>query len=167
MSATTSNPAESPDHLDIPPTPTLSQEKWPALRTRQRKAEKRYRGTHRVERRKINKAYVRSLKKKVIYHYSEGSMACIGLEESGCCFHVNPTFFPLEVLLAIETIDHPNNDGGKHRKELFGKRGYAGYHFYQWLIKNNFPPDYQVLCFNCQWIKRFNDLNTMVEPNVN
>lgn len=153
-----------------PPAPDgfiPNEEKWP-LRMQHRKSEEKYRGTHRVERKESNKVYVRSLKEKVISHYSNDTMACAGLEDDlGCRFHVNLTFFPLEVLLAVETIDHLNNDGGKHRKELFGKRGYAGYHFYQWLIKNNFPSGYQVLCFNCQWIKRFNDLNTKVKSSVN
>ena len=49
------------------------------------------------------------------------------------------------------SIDHINNDGYSHRKKL-GRRGGA---IYCWLITNNFPPGYQVLCMNCQFIKRF------------
>ena len=42
-------------------------------------------------------------------------------------------------------IDHVNGGGTKHRKEL----GMGGSTFYTWLIKNNFPDGYQVLCHNC------------------
>jgi len=39
-------------------------------------------------------------------------------------------------------IDHINNDGKQHRKE-------TGRHIYDWIIKNNFPDDLQLLCANC------------------
>lgn len=51
------------------------------------------------------------------------------------------------------TIDHVNNDGNKHRKEI-GFRGGIG--MYLWIHKNNFPPDFQVLCFNCNHGKQLN-----------
>lgn len=41
------------------------------------------------------------------------------------------------------TLDHINNDGSKHRKTI---RGSA---IYNWAKQNNFPPIFQVLCFNC------------------
>lgn len=41
------------------------------------------------------------------------------------------------------TIDHMNDDGAEHRKQI-------GSALYRWLIKNNFPPNFQVLCINCQ-----------------
>jgi hypothetical protein len=43
------------------------------------------------------------------------------------------------------TIDHINNDGAKHRREIGIKNGNE---LYCWLIKNNFPPGFQVLCWN-------------------
>jgi hypothetical protein len=43
------------------------------------------------------------------------------------------------------SIDHINGDGAKHRKEIGGN----GSGLYWWLVKNNFPPGFQVLCFNC------------------
>jgi RNA 3'-terminal phosphate cyclase len=52
------------------------------------------------------------------------------------------------------TIDHINGGGKKHERELKKK----GIMLYDWLIKNNFPPEMegqlQVLCNNCQAIKR-------------
>lgn len=41
-------------------------------------------------------------------------------------------------------IDHINGGGTQERKN--GLRGQA---FYRYLIKNNFPPGYRVLCHNC------------------
>ena len=48
------------------------------------------------------------------------------------------------------TIDHINGGGNKHRKEI--KRG--GCHFYVWLKQQGFPQGFQVMCMNCQFIKR-------------
>jgi hypothetical protein len=47
------------------------------------------------------------------------------------------------------SIDHINGDGKAHRKEL----GLTGNKFYKWLIKNNFPKGFQVLCMNCNFAK--------------
>lgn len=43
-------------------------------------------------------------------------------------------------------VDHTNGNGNKHRKELAITGG--GYAMYLWLIRNNFPPGFQVLCCN-------------------
>lgn len=48
-------------------------------------------------------------------------------------------------------IDHINNDGNKHRRELGLCGGTA---FYEWIIQNNFPDGFQVLCANCNFSKR-------------
>lgn len=42
------------------------------------------------------------------------------------------------------TIDHINNDGAEHRRQLG-----VGKSFYRWLIKENFPDGFRVLCYNC------------------
>ena len=47
------------------------------------------------------------------------------------------------------SIDHIQGGGCKERRE----RG-ASFAFYMWLKENNFPSGYQVLCMNCQFIKR-------------
>lgn len=53
-------------------------------------------------------------------------------------------------ILDFLTIDHINNDGSAHRKELFGaSHGRGGRHFYAWLKRQNWPKGFQVLCFNC------------------
>lgn len=52
-----------------------------------------------------------------------------------CCGEENRAFL---------TIDHINNDGASHRREVG-----VGMSFLLWLRKNNFPKGFQTLCFNC------------------
>lgn len=79
------------------------------------------------------KRYHRRRKLKCIIHYSKGKMRC------SCCGEKNYEFL---------TIHHVNANGSKHREEI--KRKY-GIYVYQWLINNNFPPGYDVLCMNCNF----------------
>lgn len=65
-----------------------------------------------------------------------------------CCGEVERRFL---------TVDHVNNDGSKRRK-MDGK----GRRLYRMLVKENFPPNFQILCFNCN-IGRF--LNGGVCPH--
>lgn len=50
------------------------------------------------------------------------------------------------------SIDHINNDGAAHRKELAGKAGAI----YLWLARNDYPAGFQVLCMCCNLSKRDN-----------
>jgi hypothetical protein len=47
------------------------------------------------------------------------------------------------------TIDHIDGSGREHRAELFGGRQQAGVPFYDWLIREGFPPGFQTLCHPC------------------
>lgn len=56
------------------------------------------------------------------------------------------------------TIDHMDGEGAAHRRELTKEQGWSthsssmtGSHFYRWLVKQGFPPGFQVLCFNCNF----------------
>ena len=71
-------------------------------------------------------------KRLVINHYSEGMMIC---RRCG--------FSDIRAL----SIDHINGGGYKHIRTIKGD-------FYSWLIKSNYPTGFQVLCMNCQWLKR-------------
>ena len=82
------------------------------------------------------------LKLKVITYYSKETMKCIGWDQKGCPWNVND----MDVL----TIDHINGGGNMHRASI--KK--IGWIFYDWLIKNNYPDGYQVLCMNCQFKKK-------------
>jgi hypothetical protein len=52
------------------------------------------------------------------------------------------------------SIDHIDGKGAEHRRQLGIIRGHGGRSIYIWLKKNNFPVGFQILCMNCQWIKR-------------
>lgn len=45
------------------------------------------------------------------------------------------------------TIDHINERGAAHRKEVGG----SGRNFYSWLKRKKYPPGFRVLCFNCNF----------------
>ena len=47
-------------------------------------------------------------------------------------------------------LDHVNNDGAAHRREL-GKTNIV-----DWIVRNNYPKSIQVLCANCNMCKRVN-----------
>ena len=48
-------------------------------------------------------------------------------------------------------IDHINGGGNAHRKE----NGLLGNNLNRWLKKNDYPPEFQVLCHNCNLAKGF------------
>jgi len=68
----------------------------------------------------------------VLEHYSKGTLVCAhcGIDD-------------VDVL----TLDHVNGGGTQHRLKEGNKT-------YRWIINNNFPDGFQVLCFNCNWKKR-------------
>lgn len=57
-----------------------------------------------------------------------------------CCGEVNSEFL---------TVDHMNNDGAIHRREI----GSGSYSLYLWLIHNQYPSGFQLLCGNCHLSK--------------
>ena len=48
------------------------------------------------------------------------------------------------------SVDHINSDGSKHRKEDKSAR-----FIYKWLKKHDYPEGFQILCMNCNFIKRY------------
>lgn len=46
------------------------------------------------------------------------------------------------------TMDHVNNNGAEHRRQMRGGRG-CGSHLYSWLKRKGFPKGFRVLCWNC------------------
>lgn len=97
-------------------------------------------GERRKANRRRNRRYTIQLKQKVIRHYSNGTMACANPFRQ----HEKP-YTDIRAL----SIDHPNGGGNQQRKKLKGSA------FYRWLIKNNYPEGYQVLCGSCQMIKKW------------
>lgn len=94
----------------------------------------------------LHKEYVLKLKKIVLTHYSNGHIKCM----------LHQKYFPMDdpiTDIRVLTIDHINGNGAKQRKKI-GKALSSGHPFYRWLRNNNYPNGYQVLCMNCQFIKR-------------
>lgn len=50
--------------------------------------------------------------------------------------------------LRVLTVDHIEGGGTRHRRKIHRSN------FYKWLLDAGFPDGYQILCMNCQWIKR-------------
>jgi len=46
------------------------------------------------------------------------------------------------------TIDHIDGGGRRHKKKVG-----SGIRFYRWLISNNFPVGFEILCYNCNCAK--------------
>jgi hypothetical protein len=91
-----------------------------------------------IDKRKEYQAVRHNLLKGIIFnHY--GGFKC------ACCGETNPLFL---------SMDHINGGGTKHRRE--GKLRNSNL-FYRWLMKNNYPEGFQVLCMNCNWGKRMNN----------
>jgi hypothetical protein len=63
-----------------------------------------------------------------------------------------------EKTITFLTIDHIDNNGAEHRRELAGDSGkFCGSAIYSWLIKNKYPDGFQILCANCQLGKQLNN----------
>jgi len=81
------------------------------------------------------------LKLEVFRHYTKGTMTCM---------HPNCDYSDVRAL----ELDHINNDGAEHRKQL-GSKNFGGRKMYSWLIKHDFPKGFQVLCCNHNKIKEY------------
>lgn len=97
--------------------------------------------TRSPEQNERRRTYARDLYRRkrlqVLTHYSGGEPEC------ACCGERQPAFL---------TIDHVNNDGNLHRK-IVGVA--SGMKLFGYLIKNGFPPSFQVLCWNCNCGKAY------------
>ena len=62
--------------------------------------------------------------------------------ECACCGITEEVFL---------TIDHIDNNGSAHRREIGPKSG--GVAIYGWLEHNDYPEGFQVLCHNCNYAK--------------
>lgn len=83
--------------------------------------------------RKYKRKWLKMLKEKVYNHYSGGNIKC-----AKCGF----------TDIRALSVDHINGNGSKHRQKI----GHGD--TYRWLVNNNFPIGFQILCMNCQFIKK-------------
>ena len=87
------------------------------------------------------------LKLEIILHYSPNGICQCASQD---CWHVGPCHVSDPRVL---TVDHIQGKGNQHRKEIGGYRQYSGSHIYFWIQRNNFPPLFQILCINCNFVK--------------
>lgn len=87
----------------------------------------------RDKQRAYSRARNQRLRLIVIDHYSKGVRAC------ACCGESSVEFL---------TLDHIHGGGNRERKIVR--------HLDLWLINNDFPSGYQILCYNCNGAKRTN-----------
>ncbi len=92
---------------------------------------KDYHLKHREQRNEWARLYRRKNKFEVVRHYSKDTCKC-----SRCGY---------DDMRALQ-IDHISGGGEVHRRSITQD-------FYVWLIKNEFPQGFQVLCANCQVLK--------------
>jgi hypothetical protein len=85
----------------------------------------------------IGKKTLQKKRYTVLLHYSKNPNKPI-------CAHCE------EDIIEFLAVDHIDNTGGKHRKLLADSSGNS---MYNWIIKNNYPKSFQVLCHNCNWLK--------------
>jgi len=88
------------------------------------------------ERARLNRQWRLDLKIEVLTYYGNGECSCITCGERR---------------IPCLSIDHIDNNGCEHRRQLFGKPSNS---IYYWLKKNNYPEGYQTLCMNCQFVKQ-------------
>ena len=100
-------------------------ENWDKIKERNRQ----YNREHQEEQREFRATQ----RKDVIERYGGKPPKC------ACCG---------ETIYEFLCIDHVNNDGAKHRKEIGGHSRTN-----EWLIKHNYPDGFQVLCYNCNMAK--------------
>lgn len=105
---------------------------------------KRYREEHTIElkqKREKNKERTntqqRNRRLKIIKYYSNDTMQC------NCCGEKEIKF------LQIDHIDCGHAMHGKNKRP----NNFTGPGLYGWLIKNDFPNGYQILCANCNFAK--------------
>lgn len=99
--------------------------------------QQKYRDSHKQQLQEYRRRRGREIKLEVLGHYSKNG------DEPVC---TRCGFSDIRAL----SIDHVLGGGSAHRQDYKA----TGNHFYNWLKKENYPSGYQVLCMNCQFIKR-------------
>ena len=111
---------------------------WNIKRRIRLKISPKFNGTKEEQKQRNREArnrYNKKLRLLIFNYYSNNKLEC------ACCGEKEYGFL---------SLDHINGGGNTHRKEIgFGTQLYC------WIIKNNYPPIFQILCYNCNLSKGF------------
>ena len=105
----------------------------------------KYRERMKEPRKQLDARRNKEIREIILRHYCKNN-------KIKCELH--KTYFPNDNTITdtrILVIDHINGGGCKQKREL----GVQGAQFYRWLMKHNFPKGYQIICHNCNWIKKW------------
>ena len=95
---------------------------------------KKWRDSNREQYRKTHNAYHARRRLKILEHYSQGKATC------KCCGETEIQFL---------SIDHIGGGGLQQgREEGYGRGGLSA-----WIVRNNYPTGFQILCHNCNFAK--------------
>lgn len=94
---------------------------------------------HLKKRCEAEKSAKKRVKEKVFKHYGGDKPSC------SCCGTSHMEFL---------VIDHMNGDGAEKRR----KEPMIRDNFYRWIVKNDYPDDLQILCYNCNRCKGNKDV---------
>ena len=108
---------------------------WDSKKTFRKKYHKKYSDEDRKKNRETHRKHYHKRKREAIEHYGGNPPKC------ACCGEKEYLFL---------TIDHIDGGGRLHRRTI------KKYPIYGWLVNNNFPGGFQVLCFNCNCGKSIN-----------
>jgi hypothetical protein len=92
---------------------------------------KAYRNSHKEQYAFYQLQYRIAMRDRILEHYGGEIPHC------ECCGEKHKEFL---------TIDHIDGGGAEQRKD-----GLRGQSFYLWLIRNNFPSRFRILCMNCNF----------------
>lgn len=127
--------------------------KQAAYERKRRHTDESYRKSENLRRTKLRKA--RPDKKREVANRQTAAIKLEVLTQYGkkrklqCCWR-GCTVVDIDML----TLDHINNDGAKHRRELGNKN------VYRWVRRNGFPEGFQTLCGSHQLKKLINFIKT-------
>ena len=111
---------------------TKDSKRWNGLRWLCRSCTSTYRKPYRNKERdrKALYRYRRYIKLEVLKHYGSTCKVCG------------------EANTKILTLDHINNNGAQHRRDI-AKKSKGGIDMWMWVYRNKFPEGFQILCYNC------------------
>ncbi len=116
--------------------------------------QRKYYNNHREDCKQQLRNYYKNHRKEILAHHQKVNED----QRLQCLIHYsgNPPHCQCpnctETEIKFLSIDHINGHGNEHKRQIGGSDK-----LYRWLIKNNFPEGFQILCYNCNLGKARNN----------